>query len=140
MQFLDVPPVDIKANIQGNLRLRVGTIIIRDLEIPNSNIRIRDILNSPPEFDPIVSDMKEVASDEAKPTEKSTVSSLAGDPVDEEIVAAIAVAIAQVRTLELCEVGLGSTLEGAPSRWWHTGRAQQSPANALRTNPWRRER
>ena len=91
-------------------------------------------------LDRFFSDKKEVASDEAKPTEKSTVSSLAGDPVDEEIVAAIAVAIAQVRTLELCEVGLGSTLEGAPSRWWHTGRAQQSPANALRTNPWRRER
>ena len=91
-------------------------------------------------LDRLFRDKTETRSGEAEPTEKAAVSSLVRDTADEEVVAAIAVALAQVRSLELCEVGLGSTLEQAPSRWWQTGRTQQSPADTLRINPWRKER
>lgn len=91
-------------------------------------------------LDRLFRDDKKGDSGEVKPVEKVAVGSPAPDAVDEKIVAAIAVALAQVRSLELYEVGLGSTLETPPSRWWQTGRAQQSPADALRINHWRKQR
>jgi sodium pump decarboxylase gamma subunit len=91
-------------------------------------------------LDRIFRDDKKEEADEPEPTEKAAVDSLARERVDEEIVAAIAVALAQVRSLEICEGGLGSTLEEIPSRWWQTGRAHQSPADALGINHWRKQR
>ena len=89
-------------------------------------------------LDRLFSDKKEGDSAETEPVEKTAVGPPARNTVDEEIVAAIAVALAQVRSLESREGGLGATLEEAPSGWWQTGRAQQSPANALRINHWRK--
>ena len=86
-------------------------------------------------LDRLFSDNKEVDTEEAKPAEKTAANSQAPDAVDEEIVAAIAVALAQVRSLELCEVELGSTLETPPTRWWQIGRVRQSPADA-RLSQW----
>lgn len=91
-------------------------------------------------LDRFFSDRKEADSVETKPAEKAAASSLVRDAAEEEAVAAITVALAQLRSLELCQAGLGSTLEQAPGGWWHRGRAQQSPADALRINHWRKER
>jgi sodium pump decarboxylase gamma subunit len=85
-------------------------------------------------------DEKKAGSDQIEPAEKVAIDSLSPDTVEEEVVAAIAVALAQLHCLELGQAGLGSTLEKAPSRWWQTGRAQQSPADALRINHWRKQR
>jgi sodium pump decarboxylase gamma subunit len=74
---------------------------------------------------------------EPEPVEKSTVGSLARDSADEEVVAAIATALAFLRSREICESGLGANLETGPTRWWYAGRTQQSPADALKINLWR---
>ncbi len=78
-----------------------------------------------------------VKPDRTLPDEKTTISSLQQETKEEEIAAAIATALVYLRSLEICESGLGSTLESKPSPWWSVGRAQQSPANALKINHWR---
>ena len=83
-------------------------------------------------------DDKKVDAGQAEPVEQAASTLPTRQAADEEIVAAIAVALAQVRSFELCEAGLGSTLEAPSSRWWLVGRAQQSPADALRINHWRK--
>lgn len=45
---------------------------------------------------------------------------------DEEIVAAIAIALAQLQSLDRCRDGLGATLKNGHSPWW-TVRYQQQP-------------
>ncbi len=75
--------------------------------------------------------------DKTLPDERTTISSLRRETKEEEIAAAIATALVYLRSLEICESGLGSTLESGPSPWWSVGRARQSPANALRINHWR---
>jgi sodium pump decarboxylase gamma subunit len=76
-------------------------------------------------------------SEKTLPDERPAVSSLQWKTKDEEIAAAIATALAYLYSLEICESGLGSTLEAKPSSWWAVGRAHQSPANALKINHWR---
>ena len=78
-----------------------------------------------------------VKPDKILPDERTTVSSLERETRNDEIAAAIATALVYLRSLEICEGGLGSTLEAGPSPWWSVGRAQQSPANALKINQWR---
>lgn len=78
-----------------------------------------------------------VGPDITLPNERTTVNSLQRETKDEEIAAAIATALVYLRSIEICESGLGSTLEAEPSPWWSVGRAQQSPANALKINRWR---
>ncbi len=78
-----------------------------------------------------------VKPDKTLPAERTTVSSLQRETRDDEIAAAIATALVYLRSLEICEGGLGSMLEAEPSPWWSVGRAQQSPANALKINHWR---
>jgi len=78
-----------------------------------------------------------VGPDKTLPAERTTVSSLQRETRDDEIAAAIAIALVYLRSLEICEGGLGSTFEAEPSPWWSVGRAQQSPANALKINHWR---
>lgn len=47
------------------------------------------------------------------------------DTEDEEVVAAIAAALAHLRSLDICRSGLGTTLEAGRGPWWTMGRAQQ---------------
>jgi len=54
-----------------------------------------------------------VASPPARPT------------ADEDVVAAIVIALAQVRSLDICRSGLGSTLEVGPGPWWRLGQTYQ---------------
>jgi len=65
------------------------------------------------------------APEQFQPVELTAGSTLTRATEEEEIVAAIAVALAQLRSLEICRSGLGSTLEGEPSPWWTTRRNQQ---------------
>jgi len=55
---------------------------------------------------------------------KAPVSALAQDSA-EEVVAAIAIALAHVRSLDICHSGLGSTLEVGPGPWWRMGQTHQ---------------
>jgi sodium pump decarboxylase gamma subunit len=74
---------------------------------------------------------------EAAPVKKSNANSLARSSEDEAVVAAIATALAYLRSQEICEASLGSSLESGPTRWWFAGRTQQSPADTLKINQWR---
>ncbi len=69
--------------------------------------------------------------DEQEPEDTKTVSGLAGDRLDEEIVAAIAVALAHLRSPEIDRGGLGAALEAGHGRWWTMGRIQQRPARTI---------
>lgn len=51
---------------------------------------------------------------------------------NEEIAAAIAVAIAHLRAQERGRSNLGSTLETGHGHWWITGRTQQNPSTPAR--------
>jgi len=44
---------------------------------------------------------------------------------DEEVVAAIAIALAHVRAAEIGRSGLGTALEAGRGGWWTSGRSQQ---------------
>jgi sodium pump decarboxylase gamma subunit len=82
---------------------------------------------------------RQLVSDEGEPKETSlVVSTLARDAEDEEIVAAIAVALAYLRSLEISQSGLGTALEAGHSSWWTMGQMQQRPVNTLRTRQVRR--
>ena len=50
--------------------------------------------------------------------ETETVSKLAIDTEDEEIVASIAVALVKARSLDITRSGLGTTLEASRGLWW----------------------
>lgn len=63
--------------------------------------------------------------DEREIEETTVVSTLARDPEDEEIVAAIAVTLAHLRSLDVSRSGLGAVLESEHSPWWTMGRVQQ---------------
>ena len=75
--------------------------------------------------DTTLSDQKPTGSSPQQATEEA------------EIAAAIATTLLYLRSLDIDESGLGSTLETSPSRWWFAGRTQQSPADALKINRWR---
>ncbi len=68
--------------------------------------------------------------DERDLEETSVVSTLARDTEDEEIVAAIAVALAHLRSLDMGRSGLGEALEAGPGPWgtgyfsYHRGAAR----------------
>lgn len=64
--------------------------------------------------------------------EKPGAGTLARDTEDEEVAAAIAVALAHFRSLDICRSGLGTALEAGPGSWWNTGLIQQ---NTLSTRP-----
>lgn len=71
------------------------------------------------------------------PDQKIPSSSTQQATKEAEIAAAIATALLHLRSLEIHESGLGSTLETGPSRWWFASRAHQSPADAMKINRWR---
>ncbi len=68
---------------------------------------------------------RELVPEERGPEETPVVSTLARDTEDEEIVAAITVALAHLRSLEICRGGLGTALEAGHGGWWMIGRVQQ---------------
>ena len=57
--------------------------------------------------------------------ETPVVSSLTRDTEDEEIVAAIAIALAHLRSLEISRIELGTALEEGRGPWWRTGQGQR---------------
>lgn len=54
-----------------------------------------------------------------------TVSPPAHPTTDENVVAAIVIALAHMRSLDICQSGLGSTLEVGPGPWWRLGQSHQ---------------
>ncbi len=55
--------------------------------------------------------------EERSSEEMPAANSLARDTQEEEIAVAIAVALAHLRSLDLCRSGLGEALEAGPGRW-----------------------
>ena len=55
--------------------------------------------------------------EERSPEELPVANSLARDTQEEEITVAIAVALAHLRSLDLCRSGLGEALEAGPGPW-----------------------
>lgn len=81
-----------------------------------------------------------VAPQKAAPKEKSTVSILDRDTQAEEVAAAIAVALAHFRSLDICRSGLGLRLEAGHGAWWRAGRTQQqAPLTLLKPHDGRNE-
>lgn len=68
----------------------------------------------------------------SEPAETLAVNSLAQRSEEEEIAAAIAVALAHMRSLDICQSGLGSTLEAGPGAWWQRGQARQQAGTVLK--------
>jgi sodium pump decarboxylase gamma subunit len=67
---------------------------------------------------PLASDKKE------EPHEREVVSSLARDTEEEEVVAAIAVALAHLHSIDISRSGLGVTLESGRGPWWVKSQVQ----------------
>lgn len=59
------------------------------------------------------------------------VSQLERDTTDEEIAAAIAIALAHLYSYELCRSDLGIDLEQGRGSWWVSGRLRQIPLDSL---------
>ena len=62
---------------------------------------------------------------EQKPEAGETVEGTVRVSEEEEIVAAIAVALAHLRSLKMGQAGLGTALEAGRGPWWTEGRIQQ---------------
>ena len=54
---------------------------------------------------------------------------------EQEIAAAIAIALSQLRSLEICRSGLGDALESGRGRWWARGQAAALDLRPGRTDP-----
>lgn len=70
-------------------------------------------------------------SDEAEVEAHEFVGSLERDTSDEEIAAAIAIALSQLYSYEMCRSDLGISLEAGHSQWWVVGRRDQQPLGTL---------
>jgi sodium pump decarboxylase gamma subunit len=73
---------------------------------------------------------RKLVPDEQEPTQTETVSRHARNTADEQVVAAIALALAHLRSLEISQSGLGTALEDGHGSWWTMGQAQQRPTTA----------
>ena len=73
---------------------------------------------------------RKLVPDEQEPAQTETVSRYARDTADEQVVAAIALALAHLRSLEISQSGLGTALEDGHGSWWTMGQAQQRPTTA----------
>ena len=74
---------------------------------------------------------RELVPEDREPGEREAVSRHERDTVDEEIVAAIALALAHLRSLDIARSGLGSALEAGHGSWWIMGQARQHPGTVL---------
>lgn len=63
--------------------------------------------------------------DERETEETPVVGTLSRDTEEEEIAAAIVVALAHLRSLDLGRSGLGTALEAGPGPWWTMGGVQR---------------
>jgi sodium pump decarboxylase gamma subunit len=68
---------------------------------------------------------RRLASGEREAEETAVVSTLGRDTQDEEIAAAISVALAHLRSLDLGRSGLGTGLEAGHGAWWTTGHVRR---------------
>ena len=67
---------------------------------------------------------QEPDSPSAEVADQPAVTQLLRDTTQEEIAAAIAMALAHVHSLELCRSNLGETLEHARGQWWTMGQVE----------------
>ncbi len=74
---------------------------------------------------------RKLVPEEQGPGEKEAVSRHERDTADEEVVAAIALALAHLRSLDIARSGLGSALEAGHGSWWTMGQIRQRPVPAL---------
>ncbi len=72
---------------------------------------------------------KEEAQEEIE--ERTVYSSMDRDNTEEEIVAAISIALAHLYSYELCRSDLGISLESGRGPWWVVGRSGQVPLSSL---------
>jgi sodium pump decarboxylase gamma subunit len=73
---------------------------------------------------------RRLVPEEGEPNATETDSKLARDTGDEEVAAAIAVALAHLRSLELDRSGLGAALEEGRGSWWLKGQLQRRPLHS----------
>ena len=73
---------------------------------------------------------RRLVPEEREPDATEAGSRLARDTEDEEVAAAIAVALAHLRSLEICRSGLGTALEVGRGSWWVKGQLQQRPIHS----------
>lgn len=66
-----------------------------------------------------------------KGTDQPAIGLSARDTTEEEIAAAITVALAQLYSHELCRSNLGVTLEQGHSPWWSVGRHEETPLDIV---------
>jgi Na+-transporting methylmalonyl-CoA/oxaloacetate decarboxylase gamma subunit len=66
-----------------------------------------------------------------EPGEREAVSRHERDTADEEVVAAIALALAHLRSLDIARSGLGTVLEAGHGSWWTMGQIRQRPMPIL---------
>ncbi len=82
-------------------------------------------------------------SSKTMPDKKLAAISIPAQDTEEEIAAAIAMALVYLRSanaLHRADVhpdNLGATLEAGRGPWWIAGRTQQRSANISKTTPWR---
>ncbi len=74
---------------------------------------------------------RKLVPEEQEPGEKESVSRHERDTADEEVVAAIALALAHLRSLDIARSGLGTTLEAGHGSWWTIGQVRQRPVTEL---------
>jgi sodium pump decarboxylase gamma subunit len=74
---------------------------------------------------------RKLVPEEQEPGEREAVSRHERDMADEEAVAAIALALAHLRSLDISRSGLGTALEAGRGSWWTMGQIRQRPANVL---------
>lgn len=73
---------------------------------------------------------RRLVPEEREPDATEADSKLARDTEEEEVAAAIAVALAHLRSLEICRSGLGTALEVGRGSWWMKGQLQQRPIHS----------
>jgi Na+-transporting methylmalonyl-CoA/oxaloacetate decarboxylase gamma subunit len=70
---------------------------------------------------------EESEGEEPEVVKRPTVSTLARDTSEEEVVVAITLALAHLYSHELCRSNLGKSLETGPGPWWAAGQLEQPP-------------
>jgi sodium pump decarboxylase gamma subunit len=74
---------------------------------------------------------RKLVPEEKEPGERGAVSRHERDMADEEVVAAVALALAHLRSLDISQSGLGTALEAGRGPWWTMGQIRQRPASVL---------
>jgi len=74
---------------------------------------------------------RKLVPDEHELGEREAVSRHGRDTADEEVVVAIALALAHLRSLDIARSGLGTALEAGHGSWWTMGQIRQRPMPVL---------